>query len=121
MIRSGTELIVVQGRSLLKAGVGQIRRLIDAHPEWTRRRLAIELCANWDWRNPGGHTKDMSCRNLLLELHRQGLIELPVSTRRPPQLNGRIDLRQPITDIARLVTESARTLNGYGAACRSRP
>lgn len=80
----------MQGRKLLEADVEQIRALIQRHPKWTRRRLSLELCDLWDWRNPAGQTKDMSCRNLLLKLHRQGLIELPAPTRRPPQLNRRI-------------------------------
>ena len=83
--------MVVQGRELSGADIDQISGLIRSHPDWTRRRLSIELCELWDWCDPAGRAKDMSCRNLLLKLHRQGVIELPAPTRRPPQLNGRIE------------------------------
>lgn len=63
--------MTVQGRELSEADVSRISSLLSAHPEWTRRRLSIELCKRWDWRNPAGQLKDMSCRNLLLKLHRQ--------------------------------------------------
>jgi hypothetical protein len=82
--------MMVQGRQISEADLAQIRGLVAGHPDWTRRRLSIELCERWSWRNPAGRHKDMSCRNLLLKLHRQGLIELPAPTRRPPQLNGRM-------------------------------
>ena len=37
MNRSGTELVVVQGRELSAGDIDQIRGLIDAHPAPTRR------------------------------------------------------------------------------------
>ena len=77
--------MVVQGRELCRADIEQISGLIRSHPDWTRRRLSIELCELWDWCGPAGRAKDMSCRNLLLKLHRQGVIELPAPTRRSPQ------------------------------------
>ena len=83
--------MVVVGRELFPKDIRYIRRLITTHPDWTRRRLSIELCKRWDWRNQAGHLKDMSCRNLLLKLHRSELINLPAPTRRPPQLNTRIE------------------------------
>ncbi|MAF57352.1 MAG: hypothetical protein CMK03_05410 [Ponticaulis sp.] len=52
--------------------------------------MSIELCERWDWCAPSGRLKDMSCRSLLLKLHRRSLIELPPPTRRPPQLNRRL-------------------------------
>lgn len=93
-------VLVVQGRQISDADLSTIRGLIADHPKWTRRRLSIELCELWGWCSPAGHTKDMSCRNLLLKLHRQGLIELPAPTRRPPQLNGRIERTFDVNETA---------------------
>ena len=90
MKQRSTESLVVQGRELSAAELVQIAAMVNSRGDWTRRRLSIELCELWNWRNAAGHTKDMSCGNLLLKLHRRGLIELPAPTRRPPQLNGRI-------------------------------
>ena len=59
----------------------QIRDLLAAHPEWSRRRLSEVLCAAWDWRNRAGQLKDMATRSLLLKLEASGLIQLPVRRR----------------------------------------
>ena len=73
----------MQGRERSGADIKQISGLIGSHPDWTRRRLSLELCSLWGWCNPAGRLKNMSCRNLLLKLHRQGIIELPAPTHRP--------------------------------------
>jgi len=54
-----------------------VRELIAAHPAYSRRALSIELCREWDWKQPNGELRDMVCRGLLLTLHRAGAIELP--------------------------------------------
>jgi hypothetical protein len=54
-----------------------IRQLIRAHPEATRRRLSLELCEAWGWKQANGAPRDMVCRGLLLGLHRAGHIVLP--------------------------------------------
>ncbi len=59
--------------------IEQTRRL---SPEWTRCRLAREVCQWMEWRSAAGKLKEMSCRKALLQLHRQGRIELPAPTRR---------------------------------------
>jgi hypothetical protein len=79
------ETIWVQGRSLDAEGVDRIRQLVAGHPEWSRRRLSEELCAEWDWRNGTGRLKDMATRSLLLKLESRGLVDLPV--RRRPAMN----------------------------------
>ncbi len=83
------DIRIIQGRQVSAFNVDQIRLLIKQNPVWTRRRLSLELCELWQWYTSTGHLKDMSCRNLLLKLHRQGLICLPAPTRRPPQLQAK--------------------------------
>ncbi len=91
--------------------------MMRVHPDWTRRRLSLELCELWDWRNEAGRLKDMSCRNLLLKLRDRGLIELPAPTRRPPQSNGRVERRfevdeTPLCDpLAELLPLSLKTVH----------
>src|SRR5208282_3560849 len=46
-----SETAVVQGREVSGADREQIRELIRAHPDWSRRRLSEVLAAAWDWRN----------------------------------------------------------------------
>lgn len=71
------ESLLVQGRQLESADIGRIRKLIAAHPEWSRRRLSETLSAEWDWRNGSGRLKDMATRSLLVKLEARGLVELP--------------------------------------------
>jgi uncharacterized protein DUF4338 len=39
--------------------------------------LSKKLCQAWNWVQTNGALRDMVCRGLMLELHREGLIELP--------------------------------------------
>lgn len=82
-----------RGRAITAADVAQIRALIAAQPAATRRALAQELCAIWQWRQPNGVLRDGVCRSLLVQLHRAGHLVLPPArngappagrVRRPP-------------------------------------
>jgi hypothetical protein len=60
-----------------------LRQWVGANPEWSRRRLSLELASRWDWRNGAGQLKDMAARTLLLKLHQRGLLELPARRQTP--------------------------------------
>jgi hypothetical protein len=85
--------MIIQGRHLDGSDIEMIRGLLEAHPDWHRTRLSVELCERWDWRNAQGRVKDMAARTLLLKLERRGYIRLPAS--RMPALNGRRNRRIP--------------------------
>ena len=51
---------------------------IDEHPEWSRKRIARELCRSWAWVDGLGRLKDFAARSLLLKLEERGLVRLPV-------------------------------------------
>ncbi len=72
-----TETTVVQGREVTGADLEQIRELIRAHPDWSRRRLSEVLAREWRWRNRAGRLKDMAARSLLVKLDERGWIQLP--------------------------------------------
>jgi hypothetical protein len=55
----------------------QIRRMIRDNPHWHRTLLSEKLCELWDWKNPNGQIKDISCRDLLRALDAAGKISLP--------------------------------------------
>lgn len=57
--------------------LSQIRQTIADNPDWGRKRISIHLCELWDWRIPGGHVKDISCRDMLRALDKSGKIRLP--------------------------------------------
>lgn len=77
-------ILTYRGRAVTQADAAFIQELIAAHPGMSRRRLSVELCLAWDWRQENGATRDMVCRSLMLALHRAGHIELPPVQRRPP-------------------------------------
>jgi len=88
-----------RGRSITTAEVAQIRALIAAHPDLSRRALSQKLCELWEWRQPNGVLRDMVCRSLLLRLHEAGAIPLPPAR---TVFNPRVVGRQcvlPIEDI----------------------
>lgn len=90
------EIITVQGRQLDVQDIENIKTLIADNPSWNRTKLSRELCKRWCWHRFDGSLKDMSCRSMLLKLHRKGLLKLPA-----PLHNGRNNLRgRKIPDIA---------------------
>jgi len=66
----------------------QIKRLLTTHPDWSRRRLSIEVATQWEWRNPAGQLKDMAARSLLLKLEERGWIGLPPRQHKPVRRMG---------------------------------
>lgn len=68
---------VCQGRTVSGGDLGWLRSVLLAHPDWSRKRLAQELCRRWQWRTPQGRLKDFAARSLLLKLESRGLLRLP--------------------------------------------
>ena len=66
-----------QGRRISEAELGWLRDWIAAHSDWSRKRLARELCQEWNWHTATGQRRDFTARNFLLKLEGQGLITLP--------------------------------------------
>ena len=71
----------IQGRRVSSNDVEVIGELLRDHPDWNRRHLSRELCAIWNWQDAKGRMRDMACRQLLLKLHRGGMINLPAPQR----------------------------------------
>lgn len=63
------------GRHFTDPEVDHIRDLARTLP--TREAIARAVCTDLDWRKPDGGLKDMSCKVVLLRMHRDGLIPLP--------------------------------------------
>jgi hypothetical protein len=68
---------VCQGRLISDDDLVWLRSWIDAHPDWSRFRLAKELCKLWSWSTPTGQLKDFAARAFLRKLLERGLISLP--------------------------------------------
>lgn len=54
-----------------------IRRLIVENPSYNRVALSRAVCDALGWVKPDGRRKEMSCRVVMLRMHRDGLIILP--------------------------------------------
>lgn len=54
-----------------------LRGRIQEQPQWSRKRLAREVCQRWKWVDGRGRLKDFAARSLLLKLERRGLVQLP--------------------------------------------
>jgi hypothetical protein len=66
------------GRRITVEDLNLIRQLINDHPGALRTEISRRVCLAWHWFKPDGGLKEMSCRVLLLKLHRDGLISLPL-------------------------------------------
>jgi len=73
---------VIQGRTVTPEILAQVRDLIVDQPDWSRRRLALELCRRWQWHNCAGQVKDMAARSFLDKLEARGWVQLPPRQRR---------------------------------------
>ena len=76
----------IQGRLVPAEEILWLREGMGLHPEWSRERLARELCLPWQWHEGRGRLKDFAARSFLLKLEAQALLTLPPlreSKRRP--------------------------------------
>jgi len=89
--------IVVQGREVDEEKVRWLSGWIAAHSQWSRRKLAGELCALWDWRDGSGRAKDLAARSFLLKMEERGWIVLPPlrEVYRRPRAGIRLSAIQP--------------------------
>lgn len=72
------------GKIWSEEDIRSIRELIEAHPKTDRTKLSRLVCELFNWRKPDGKVKEMSCRVVMLKMHRSGLIKLPEPKRLPP-------------------------------------
>lgn len=94
-----SELFRCQGRAVDGAQLQWLRTWIGAHPDWSRKRLARELCVCWQWRNERGRLKDFAARSFLLKLAGRGYIGLPKlqeqKRRRPREIASLAGWQEP--------------------------
>lgn len=123
--------IRVQGRRLSGAELSRIQQLIEAHPQWSRHRVARELCGWWEWRTALGRWKTFAARSLLLKLEQDYELRLPpvrTANRRTPWGLGALSSAEPVTGVpARPVAEGLSRLQPlrwlvglYGSEVRQR-
>jgi hypothetical protein len=69
--------LTLQGRRIQSEDLAWLQNWINDHPEWSRKRIARELCQSWAWVDGRGRLKDFAARSLLLKLEGQGRVKLP--------------------------------------------
>jgi hypothetical protein len=80
--------------------IKQINELIKDNPGWNRTRLSKSLCEIWGWRNPNGQVKDISCRDMLRALDKEGRIKLPEKTKPSRQAGEKMKIKHICHDTA---------------------
>ena len=121
-------MVHCQGRALSDAELVNVQELIDAHPDWSRHRVCLELCQQWSWRTPGGVLKTFAARELLLKLEERAELRLPPvqvqMRRRPWGIAQNLPLvvwpDEPINQNLQELQPLAWELADYGTELRSR-
>ncbi len=108
----------LQGRQIAPRDLLWLQGWIDANPDWSRQRIARNLCQEWKWVDGRGRLKDFAARSLLLKLESRGLLKLPalrVNYRRArPQVAALEQWEQPadwtatLAEIAPVVVEKVQ-------------
>jgi Druantia protein DruA len=78
------EGIRFRGKDYSLREIDEIREVLTAYRDRSRRFISQEICRRWGWAQPNGVLKDMICRGLLLQLEAEGFIELPPRKKNPP-------------------------------------
>ena len=86
-------MITIGGKNFTTEIIKQIGKIIEQEPDISRRQLSLRVCEILNWRNASGKLQDMSCRKILLELHRKSIIDLP-------ELKRKYAFQRPTREIA---------------------
>jgi hypothetical protein len=69
--------LTIRKRTITAADLDIIQKVIDENRNRSRTEISKAVCRKWNWRQPNGRLKDMACREILLKLHRNHLIDYP--------------------------------------------
>lgn len=59
--------------------IGRIKATVEREAHISRRELSRRVCEWAGWKGANGKSQEVSCRKLLLDLHKRSVIELPVA------------------------------------------
>ena len=71
------EPLIIRNRKITDQDLIFIQSVVHEHWDKGRTHISKILCQKWNWVQPNGSLKDMACRELLLTLHRKGLLDYP--------------------------------------------
>jgi len=101
---------LLHGRWVSEDDFALLQGLIAAHPEWSRRKLSVEVASLWNWRTPTGQLRDMAVRNALNKLQERGFIELPARQKRGGQRSRKLLEQVPTAEPIRQTLGSLQPL-----------
>ena len=78
------EPLVIRNRKITTRDLKFIQTVVHEHWDKGRTQISKILCTKWNWVQPSGRLKDMACRELLLTLHRKGMLDYPPPRYTPP-------------------------------------
>ena len=125
MIQNADIPTLLCGKPFGTAGLAVVIEELERLPVPNRAELARRLCGRLHWYNPSGQPQLMSARVGLLNLHRRGLLELPLplksngNGRRQPRATSLGDPQPAITvGAGQLAPLSFERVEGPNAASR---
>ncbi len=71
------ESLIIRNREITAKDLIFIQAVVYENWDKGRTHISRVLCQKWNWIQPNGRLKDMACRELLLTLHRKGLLDYP--------------------------------------------
>lgn len=89
--------LTIRTRKITESDLEVIQTTVNEHWDNGRTYISRVLCEKWNWYQHNGRLKDMACREVLLTLHRKGLISLPPSRHIPNNKNRNKSI--PVVDI----------------------
>lgn len=102
--------ITIRTRTITESNLEDIQSTVNEHWDKGRTHISRALCEKWKWYQHNGHLKDMACREVLLTLHRKGLIFLPPAKFVPNNKNRNKSI--PVIDVDQSPMEG--TLSDFG-------
>lgn len=81
--------ICLRGRLFTSEELVLINEKVSKHYDEGRTAISIKICEELGWRQPNGWLKDRACRDVLQKLSQRGLIDLPIS-RKKPRVDGKL-------------------------------
>jgi hypothetical protein len=71
------EEIIIRKRKITTKELNFIQSVVYKNWDKSRTKISKILCVKWNWIQTNGQLKDMACREVLLTLHRKGLLDYP--------------------------------------------
>jgi len=107
---------IFRGRKFSEAEIKLIRDLTEKDRHETRTKISKMVCELINWRQPNGVLKDRACRDVLLRMNEQGLIDLPPIRTKPRRKPAKaihrlkINFKEPQEEVTEINLNSVKLM-----------